>query len=254
MFFQFWQSSFWRFLSLHAPPTTVVSEEKAKVVIAPNLANTNNLLKTMPLTSSDNKLLSPFVGPVIGSCIASFVQEHGVKLIIKRERITKAGDYTHPHPGQPFHKITVNGNLNQYAFFITFIHEVAHLRTWNINKGRVLPHGKEWKREYYMLLKDINCALYFPQDICEVLSYHMEHIKSSSAYDIALMKVLKKYDQNSEKGHTVGDLLPNAKFLYKDRHFVRGEKLRTRIKCQCISDKRIYLFHQMATVEAISNL
>jgi hypothetical protein len=206
----------------------------------------------MQLTPSAKETISSYVGNDAAFFISSLVEETGVRLIIKRERTTKSGDYSHPHPKRPFHQITVNGSLNRYAFFITFIHEIAHLRTWNLYKNKVLPHGKEWKNQYFLLLKEINCPLYFPEDIRVALDYHIQHIKSSSAYDIRLMKALKKYDANPEILITVGDLVPDSQFEYRGRHFVRGEKLRTRIKCKCISDKRIYLFHQMAPIEPIN--
>ena len=60
------------------------------------------------------------------------------------ERNSRYGDYTAPRNGQN-HLITVNHNLNKYAFLITLVHEVAHLVTYNNHRHRVSPHGGEWK-------------------------------------------------------------------------------------------------------------
>lgn len=206
----------------------------------------------MQLTATDKSRLMKYVGEAGASLVSSLIEEHGIRFIIKRNRITKSGDYCHPHPRRPIHQITINGTLNRYAFLITFIHEVAHLRAWNRFKGKVSPHGIEWKSEYHQLLKEVNCSFYFPEDIQKALTYHMGHIKSSSAYDIQLMKALQKYDEHMDSLITVGDLPVAEPFRYKGREFIRGEQLRTRIKCRCVTDKREYLFHQLAPVELLA--
>ncbi len=71
------------------------------------------------------------------------IKQHNIHLIIVNERVTRHGDYRRMPNGQ--HQITVNTTLNTYRFFITLIHEIAHLVAFE-KFGRVIkPHGKEWK-------------------------------------------------------------------------------------------------------------
>ena len=47
--------------------------------------------------------------------------------------------------GRPHHRISVNENLNPYAFLITLLHEVAHMTTWEkhrLRMRRCRPHGR----------------------------------------------------------------------------------------------------------------
>jgi SprT protein len=79
--------------------------------------------------------------------IAIWIIEFDFKLKITKERSTKLGDYTSPRDGLN-HTITINHNLNQYSFFITLVHEIAHLHTFNKHRNTVAPHGQEWKQSF----------------------------------------------------------------------------------------------------------
>ena len=47
-----------------------------------------------------------------------YLQHHKVHLTISRKRQSILGDYRHAHSDKN-HRISVNGNLNKYAFLIT---------------------------------------------------------------------------------------------------------------------------------------
>ena len=58
--------------------------------------------------------------------VLHYLQFYHVHLTVARERKSILGDYrhrTHSHN----HRISVNGNLNKYAFLITLLHELAHI-------------------------------------------------------------------------------------------------------------------------------
>src|SRR3954466_8161784 len=84
--------------------------------------------------------------------IADWIVKYDFKLKITRERSTRLGDYTSPQNGSN-HIITINHNLNRYAFLITLVHEVAHLVTYNIHRNKVNPHGSEWKQNFRVLMQ-----------------------------------------------------------------------------------------------------
>ncbi|HEX2607969.1 MAG TPA: SprT-like domain-containing protein, partial [Flavisolibacter sp.] len=67
-----------------------------------------------------------------------------VHLTIAKERKSILGDYRH-RTGNQNHRISINGNLNTYAFLITLLHELAHLLQFEKYGNRVAAHGKEWK-------------------------------------------------------------------------------------------------------------
>ena len=73
-----------------------------------------------------------------------YLQHHKVHLTISRKRQSILGDYRHAHSDKN-HRISVNGNLNKYAFLITLLHELAHLFTYEKFGHRVQAHGREWK-------------------------------------------------------------------------------------------------------------
>ena len=77
-------------------------------------------------------------------------KKHGFEFKIKKSRKTKLGDYRFdPKIGK--HIISVNNDLNQYSFLITYLHEVAHLLTFQKYKNKVAPHGEEWKNEFKLV-------------------------------------------------------------------------------------------------------
>lgn len=199
----------------------------------------------------DKSKLTAYTTDAGAQLVVDLVSQYGFKLIIKRDRVTKLGDYTHPTPLRPFHQITINGSLNKYAFLVTFIHEVAHLVTWNNHKRKVTPHGKEWKQNYHNLLFPLIAPEYFPEDVQLALKKHCNNIKSSSSYDIQLTKVLSSYSENHEETTTINDLKNGESFRYKGRLFVKGDTLRTRVKCECITDRKSYVFHPLAPIEIL---
>lgn len=168
-------------------------------------------------------------------------------LKIKRSRLTKLGDYRHPYRGKP-HEITVNENLNQYSFLITLVHEIAHLKAWNKYRGKILPHGQEWKEEFKTLLVPLIKLNVFPAEIYDCLEKYSLNPKASSCTDTALMKVLKKYDAYSEYVH-LEDLPEKSIFRLKNgRSFIKGERMRKRFKCTDLKSKQFFLISPVAEV------
>lgn len=82
---------------------------------------------------------------------ASWIVHKNIHLRITGMRASKLGDYR-PHPTGNGHQITVNHDLNPFAFLITFTHEVAHLVCYERYGHRHEPHGREWKRHFRELL------------------------------------------------------------------------------------------------------
>lgn len=178
--------------------------------------------------------------------VLDIIQEHNILFKIKKSRITKLGDYRHPHNGSN-HQITINNDLNKYSFLITFVHEVAHLVTWNKFRNKTLPHGEEWKIEFARLLHPFYNNTIFPEDILLALKQHFSNVKASTCSDPNLLRILRKYD--SSPSLHVEDLSANAIFtLSNGQTFVKGPRLRKRFRCKELSSNKIYLVSPLAEV------
>jgi len=180
--------------------------------------------------------------------IAFWIVEYDFKLKIKKERSTRLGDYTSPRNGSN-HLITINHNLNKYSFLITLVHEIAHLTTFNAHKDKVMPHGAEWKRSFADLMQPLMNETVFPIDILYAVRKYMRNPGASSCSDATLLRTLKLYDESSN-GMVFVEYLPHKSvFLYNERLFEKGEKIRTRYKCMEIKTGNVYLFNSLAEVE-----
>lgn len=196
-------------------------------------------------------LLAKYIPEPAVPTIARWVVEYDFKLKIKRERNTKLGDYRAPQKGRN-HEITVNHNLNKYAFFITLVHEIAHLVTFDKHKDDVLPHGHEWKQEYKNLMRNFMSANIFPTDVLLALQKYLVSPAASSCSDLDLLRVLKRYDEAHTNGHLifVEKIPARAVFKYNGgKLFEKGERVRTRYKCKEIQTGAVYLFHALTEVE-----
>ncbi|MCK5366987.1 MAG: SprT-like domain-containing protein, partial [Cyclobacteriaceae bacterium] len=73
---------------------------------------------------------------------------------VTRKRNSKLGDYRFDQRNGS-HSISVNFDLNQYSFLITYIHELAHLLTTERFGRKSQPHGKEWKSNFRELMEPV---------------------------------------------------------------------------------------------------
>lgn len=193
--------------------------------------------------------MPPEAAPLIGRWIDHFTCEFK----ISRGRNSKFGDYRAPFAGKG-HRISVNYNLNRYAFLVTTVHEFAHLYTWNQHKQKAKPHGTEWKNNFKRMMQPFFEKDIFPGDVKQAIVNYLDNPAASSCSDLNLYRSLRKYDAPKEDVQTVEKLPINSIFRLKDgRVFSKGEKLRKRYKCIEISSKRIYLFSAVAEVEVINS-
>lgn len=198
--------------------------------------------KEVPLHALSDYLPEKALEPVL-----EYLHQYKIHLTITRSRKTIWGDYRYAQ-GDTHHRISVNGNLNPYAFLITLLHELAHLITFDRYARQVLPHGKEWKSIYSQLLSKFTEAFVFPPDITNALTRSLKN-PSASCSDETLMRVLRRYDVRPSDLRTIEDLSEGAVFQLKDgRVFKRGEKLRKRYKATEIKTGLVFLFHALYEV------
>lgn len=191
--------------------------------------------------------MPPEAAPVIAKWIDYFQCEFK----ISRSRATKLGDYRHPYKDLG-HKISVNNNLNSYAFLVTTVHEFAHLLTWNDHKNKVKPHGEEWKHNFKRMMVPFLEKNVFPEDLQRAITGYLDNPSASSCTDLKLSRALRRYDEL--KNHSRLEELPrDTLFVIKDgRKFRKGEQLRKRFRCECLDNGNIYLFNPLAEVMVLS--
>ena len=123
--------------------------------------------------------LEDFLPPGAYTMVEPYLLHYKVHLTITRSRASVLGDYRNAHAGKA-HRISVNGNLNPYAFLVTLLHELAHLITFIRFGHRVDAHGKEWKQQFSELLKHFLTASFFPKDIKYQLERSLQNPAASS--------------------------------------------------------------------------
>ncbi|NGF55075.1 SprT family zinc-dependent metalloprotease [Parapusillimonas sp. SGNA-6] len=195
-----------------------------------------------------SKQLSKYIPEQAAPIISQWINDTGCRFKVTRSRSSKLGDYRAPFRGQT-HQITVNHDLNPFAFLITTIHEFAHLKTWNEFKNGVKPHGVEWKRNFKLLIEPFIRLQIFPSDILKAVTTYMDNPAASSCTDLHLYRTLKNYDTKDSSAQHVEDLENNSVFCLKNgRSFQKLEKIRKRYKCIALDSQKIYLFHPLAEV------
>jgi SprT protein len=184
--------------------------------------------------------------------VLQLLQQYKVHLTITKERKTVLGDYRHAL-NSASHRISVNGNLNQYSFLITLVHELAHLVTFLEYGNRVQAHGKEWKHLYKLLLVQFLALQLFPADIRSSLQSSLHNLPASSCADEALMRVMRRYDERQDDRLLVEELPDGALFAIDGgKVFKKGKQLRKRFQCVEVETGKLYLFSPVYEVKKVS--
>jgi len=195
--------------------------------------------------------LSRYLPAGTEALVMHYLEHYRVHLTITKKRQTLLGDYRHPVPGRS-HRISVNGNLNPYAFLITLLHELAHLITFEQFGPRVSAHGAQWKKCYGVLLAELLSQVALPDELQVELKRSLNNPAASSCAEESLMRVLKKYDTPKAGSFLLEQLQQGESFKIADgRVFVKGEKLRKRYKCLEQRSGALYLFSPIYEVERL---
>ena len=196
------------------------------------------------------EVLEHFCPPGTASQVYEWIVYYRIRFRISKSRNSRFGDYQSPYRGG-VHKISVNHDLNPYAFLITFCHEVAHLVQWEKYRDQVAPHGTEWKHEFRVLLLFFIGKNVFPLDVERALDKYILNPKASSCADHELYRTLKKYDVNPVT-HLEEIPLGSIFSMGSGKLFKKGAKQRTRFLCQCLDDKRMYYVSGIAEVKVVT--
>lgn len=182
--------------------------------------------------------------------VVDLLVKYRVQLKLNKPRASKYGDYRSPMSSDNCHRITVNKDLNPYAFLTTFLHEVAHLTAFEKHRNTIEPHGREWKNEFKLLLHPIVMHHQLPEDIQSALKHYMNDPAASSCSDKGLMKVLALYDRDPK---AFLEQLPEGALFKLDtgRVFKKGKKLRSWYQCFEQPGNKEYRVSGISKVEQI---
>lgn len=180
------------------------------------------------------------------SYVANLIISTKTHFKISKKRKTKLGDYRLP-TGKEGHRISVNGDLNPYAFLVTTIHEFAHLHAFKDSGRFIKPHGTEWQTVFSELFRPIFKLDILPNDITMALNNYLKKAKASSCTDDALYRVLRRYDVQQQP--LVEHLNLGDQFLLNNLIFEKGKKLRKYYLCRNISNNRQYRVLGVAEIQ-----
>lgn len=201
---------------------------------------------------SYKEILSDYLPEKAVPLALHWIENSNVQLKITKSRSSKLGDYR-PPLRKKFHRISVNSDLNKYHFLITFVHEYAHLKNWELHNRKVRPHGIEWKKAFSENMEPFMNDGIFPQDLKPIVAQYLKNPNSSSM-NTKLVKKLREYDTLRDY-LTLEDIPIKSCFrIYNGIEFEKLEKMKKRFKCRRIDTNRIYMVSPIIQVIPVEKI
>lgn len=200
--------------------------------------------------------LQPFLPGGTADHVADLLARHACEVRLARPRRTKLGDHRPPGRGRRTHRISINDDLNPYAFLTTLLHEIAHAATWERHahrRRRLRPHGAEWRHEFAALLQPVVALGALPDDVTGALERTLLRPAAATCSDRGLMLALGRYDRVDGRLVRVEEIAVGGWFrLDTGAVFRAGRPLRTRRQCFAAGTGTEYRVHGLARVEPIA--
>lgn len=169
------------------------------------------------------------------------IRQENINFRLASPRKSKYGDYRYNFLTK-IHAISVNIDLSEVQFMITFIHELAHKVCYDKFQGKVQSHGAEWKAIFVDLLKEAKTKLVLSEENTVKFDQAIKSPKASGDD----FEVIDKHQL------LVSDLSPETQFELKSgRTFRLIKKRRTRFLCADLNNGKLYAVSGKAQVERI---
>lgn len=194
--------------------------------------------------------------PGVSPLVVPLLDRLPLHVRLARPRRTKLGDHRPPGRGSRLHRISINDDLNPYAFMTTLLHELAHAAVWErhrLARRRILPHGAEWKQAFSETLAPVVGHGLLPADVESALRRAMLRPVAASCSDRHLALALARYDR-LEPGLVRAEQLAIGTWFRVDTGMVlrAGRLLRTRRLCVAARTGAEYRVHGLAKVEPLT--
>lgn len=200
---------------------------------------------------ADTEILARYLPQPAINTVYEGLKNGNIRLTVSRSRKSKLGDFR-PGAAGKSHRISVNGDLNPFHFLIVFVHEQAHALVYDRHGNKVMPHGQEWKEAYRILMQPYLEQHIFPDDIARSLKNYLLNAKAINGTDLALTRILARYDTHKSSGTELETLPEGSLFRASSgRVFKKLDRRRKRFKCLCMATGRLYLFNPVARVEML---
>lgn len=198
--------------------------------------------------------LAVHLPPAAWPHVADVLRRHPADIRLARPRRTKLGDHRPPGRGMAAHRISVNTDLNPWAFLTTLLHELAHAAAWERVRGRRLPpHGPHWQETFAGLVAPLVAEAVFPPDVAEALGRSLARPRAATCSDRDLLLALRRHDP-PVVGRVLVETLAEGTVFRLDRGpvFRAGRQLRSRRQCFECRTGREYRVHGLLLVEILS--
>jgi len=214
------------------------------------------VLYTQPLPDYLLALLAQKVPAYGMPLVTKVVRTYDFAFRFAGPRRSKLGDFTRSALGEV--TLTVNIDLGQELFLVTFLHEVAHLEATLGRTRREAPHGKRWQNAFGALIRQL-CSDAEGQMAVPLRDALMEHSKGPSATlhaDVRLAGLLLpaiKADAASgaDGSALVEGLLSGTPFSYRGRAFLLSGKLSKRHYATELKSGKLYSFSSQCRVRVL---
>jgi SprT protein len=211
-------------------------------------------LSVRPARPPDLAAIVPFLPPPAVPHVERLLDGRRLAVRIVPPRRTKLGDHRPPRGPHEPHRISLNADLNPFAFLTTLLHEVAHAAAWERHGGRrrLRPHGPEWQREFGTILAPVVASGSLPADVAAALDRSLHRPAAATCSDRGLVLALARYDLPTPGQVRVEDLPDGAVFRAGRHAFRAAERLRTRRRCFECRTGREYRVHGLLVVETLA--
>jgi hypothetical protein len=191
--------------------------------------------------------LKQFIPEGTYSYFLHYLQDYAIQLKVTKERHSIQGNFIYKQSDKK-NKISINGNLNPYAFALTLIHEIAHCICVHKNGFHKKPHGIEWKSIYSELLNDFMNLKVLPQDLFMAVMEHAQR-PTASCSDMELEVALSQYDTTDSEEQFLEEVpIGNIIMIQKEKYLIVSKR-RTRYLCRNLKNNSEYLISRHARVK-----
>lgn len=218
----------------------------------------NARLQSLLLPETDYEVIRQHLPHAAWRYVHDLLRECPVEVRVVPHRATKLGDHRPPSRNEPWHRITMNEDLNEYAFLVTLLHEVAHLRVSTKRKEgakrgegvkREQPHGRGWQREFAAVIDPVIEGSMVPRELAVALTASLQRPRAATCSDRKLLLALSRFDSGNDQFLYVEQLDVGEWFqMQNGRRFVLGNRLRSRYQCIEVESGVEFRVHSLARV------